>query len=300
MFSAELESLCRHLGMECTSMSYPHHNGVTLSFVVIASLVLLSTVLFVASLLYHIIRTRQYISELNFSKKKDRNLDRLLESIGLAGKLCLVETKEYFAFTYGYLSPKVCISSGYLDNLSREELKAVLLHEKHHLMSRDPLKVLLLKSLSNVFFYIPVLGAWAKEYEVSRELTVDRKVIEEQGTNKKIGSALLKILNVKREIQYQTSFISSDFSISRDRVSGILGIGSSRRNVIPLRSIFFSLIPLIGVLGLFSMEIYSGSLSGVYDCEDDQKMYSTPKVEDTEECMIMSVVHEDICGLCNS
>src|SRR5215469_10916022 len=76
---------------------------------------------------------------------------------GLAGRVDMVATDEAFAVTHGLLRPRVLLSTGLVQAPDQEELSAVLVHEQHHLLRRDPLRLLAARLLAGYGWYMPLL-----------------------------------------------------------------------------------------------------------------------------------------------
>lgn len=80
------------------------------------------------------------------------------ERVGLTGRVLLVPGEQPFAFCYGLVRRRVCISQGLLTALGTgRELEAVLWHEGYHLHSRDPLKMVFASTCARAFFFSPVV-----------------------------------------------------------------------------------------------------------------------------------------------
>src|SRR5437588_2431038 len=80
------------------------------------------------------------------------------------GPIELIDCAELRAFCAGYLRPRVYISTGALRRLSTEEFRAVLAHERHHAVRRDPLRLLVARTLADALFFLPALGRIAERY----------------------------------------------------------------------------------------------------------------------------------------
>lgn len=119
-------------------------------------------------------------------------LARLAAELGIEGRLTYVADGEAYAFCYGFLSPRICLSSGMARTLSRQELRAVLLHEACHLRHRDPLKVLVSRMVAGALFLLPVAAEMRDRYLVEKELSADAAVVE-QLSPRPLAGALLKI-----------------------------------------------------------------------------------------------------------
>ena len=81
------------------------------------------------------------------------------------------------AFCAGYLRPSVYISQGALDLLSTPELDAVLAHEQHHRLVRDPLRFALGRILSEALFFVPALRLLHDRYADLAEVNADRAAV---------------------------------------------------------------------------------------------------------------------------
>jgi Zn-dependent protease with chaperone function len=112
---------------------------------------------------------------------------------GLAGRVVLVDSEEWFSFAYSALTPQVAVSRGLLEAVSDAELRAVLEHERYHVRNLDPLKVLLVRALPATFFFVPALTALRSRYVAGRELAADRRAVRACGRDPLVG-ALLKVV----------------------------------------------------------------------------------------------------------
>ena len=93
-------------------------------------------------------------------------------------------------YTAGFLSPRIWASSSLIELLEPAELEAVLLHERAHLRRRDPLRVLIVRSLEALLAPVPVVGTLAKRFELAKELDADREALLVQRTPHALAGAL--------------------------------------------------------------------------------------------------------------
>lgn len=117
---------------------------------------------------------------------------RLASRLGIDHRLTYVRDPAAYAFCYGFLSPRICISSGMARRLSNRELQAVLLHEAFHMHRRDPLRVLLARLVAGVLFLLPAARDLRDRYLVEKELVADDHVVG-QMSMRPLAGALLKI-----------------------------------------------------------------------------------------------------------
>jgi hypothetical protein len=114
------------------------------------------------------------------------------ELLGIAAAVDVVATAEAFAVTHGLLRPRILLSTGLVEALDGAELTAVLVHERHHLQRRDPLRLLAARVLAGYGWYLPLLAWWAQRLAVRRELAADRAATTSTGVAA-VAGALLKL-----------------------------------------------------------------------------------------------------------
>ncbi|OPH53314.1 hypothetical protein BC351_05400 [Paenibacillus ferrarius] len=108
--------------------------------------------------------------------------------------LSMISYQAPIAMTVGLWKPRILLSTGLLDMLEPNELKAVIEHEKCHVRYRDPLAGLLLSTLSKAMWYIPIFAWLAEKYPIMIELRADKYAISQMKQSLDLGSALLKLL----------------------------------------------------------------------------------------------------------
>ena len=116
-----------------------------------------------------------------------RRLRRSASRTGLSRIECLASTQPA-AFCAGAVWPKVFVSRGMVGQLRDVELDAVLLHEKHHLRRRDPLRRAATRAAADVFFFAPVVAWWAHRGFEASELAADRAAIRLVGARPIAGA----------------------------------------------------------------------------------------------------------------
>lgn len=118
----------------------------------------------------------------------------LARPIGLDQRLDLADLAAPVAFCYGYLRPRVLLSTALVSLLAPEELEALLLHEREHVRQRDPCKIVLGRLLSSGLFFIPAIGALYQRYLIEKELAADAAVVAQQGSSRYLAGALVRLL----------------------------------------------------------------------------------------------------------
>lgn len=184
----------------------------------------------------------------------------IIEEMGLRDKVNFVKDKSKFSFCYGLFQPKICLSTGLLKSLSTNELRAVLLHESYHIKNHDPLKIILSKTASIMFFFIPILKDFQKYYGFSKEIAADKLVIN-NGYKQPLLSALSKLL-----ISDQPKFISVAALASVDDLEKrILYLTGNQKSTIFKSSLIN--ISLSAFVVLFSLALVNTPVYAVKDHE---------------------------------
>ena len=114
-------------------------------------------------------------------------------AVGVAGRVDVVEAERPFAFVYGWLSPRICVSTGLAARFSAGELRAALLHERWHLMRRDPLRLAAAGAVRAGLWFVPVFESWVARYLVAVEVAADTFVVAEMGHPRWLAGALLQV-----------------------------------------------------------------------------------------------------------
>jgi len=123
-----------------------------------------------------------------------RDLALAAERTGVSARVHLIDAPEPFSFTFGLLHARIAVSRGFLESVSAPELDAVLEHERYHLRHRDPLKVLVTRSLAPALFFLPALRDLRTRYVAAKELAADRRAIRCHG-RRPLAGALYKVLD---------------------------------------------------------------------------------------------------------
>lgn len=124
-------------------------------------------------------------------------LVRLAGELGIADRITCLDWASPAACCYGVRQPRIAITAGLVSRLDDAELVAVLAHERQHLRRHDPLRYLVLYTLSAVAFMVPVAPALRRRQEARIELAADRAALEVVSPGALAG-ALLSVLNAPR------------------------------------------------------------------------------------------------------
>ncbi|MEK7168007.1 MAG: M56 family metallopeptidase, partial [Patescibacteria group bacterium] len=189
-----------------------------------ASLIILSFLFFaIHKLLKLVFQTRKFTGYYlnNLRSGHSSKLRRAVLRLDL-DKEVIVEAKDDApaVFCFGFWQPKICVSHGLIKILHEDELKAVLLHEHYHLISREPMKLFVIRYFQSVFFFVPGIKTFIDKYFTFSELAADEKVMASAIDRSKLAGALLK-MSESEEKQLLRHGLSLSFfsSVMAERVN---------------------------------------------------------------------------------
>ncbi|MGI8403994.1 MAG: M56 family metallopeptidase [Thermomicrobiales bacterium] len=147
-------------------------------------------------------RERSRIASLNSFTRTARNrkLSPQVETVaiatGLNGRLDVIDSYRPFGFVYGWMRPRVCVSTELIERLTPRELEAVFHHEWWHLHQRDPIRLFILRAIVVGLFFVPSLRQLLQDYVVAAEIAADRHAVDAMGDRRWLASALAKTMGL--------------------------------------------------------------------------------------------------------
>jgi len=105
----------------------------------------------------------------------------------------LIDDERRLAFCAGFRRPRIFLSTGTRAALDDRELDAVLAHEAHHAARRDPLRLLIVRVLSDGLFFLPVMRHMRKRYVDLAEVAADAAAVRHCGDRAALAGALLQM-----------------------------------------------------------------------------------------------------------
>lgn len=100
--------------------------------------------------------------------------------------------------TIGWLKPVILVPVAAINNLSTQQMEAVLLHELSHIRRYDYLLNLVISFIRVVLYFNPFVKAFIKIVETERERSCDEMVLQFQYNPHEYASALLTLEQVSR------------------------------------------------------------------------------------------------------
>jgi Zn-dependent protease with chaperone function len=161
----------------------------------LVAIVAIGAVLGCASLARHAVATARLSRQIRTLRAPlPAALRHAAADAGLSGRVVLIDVSTPSSYVYHALRPCVVVSRGLLAALSDRQLRAVLEHERYHVINLDPLKLALTRATRAALYTLPLLETLQRRYLCDRELAADRRAVNACGRDPLVG-ALLKVVD---------------------------------------------------------------------------------------------------------
>jgi beta-lactamase regulating signal transducer with metallopeptidase domain len=166
-----------------------------------------------------LIKTKKFIAAQKINSiDQSSKLKQVADTIGISHNIIEVHTARPVVFCHGLQQPKIYISSAVVQMLQYPELQAVLLHETHHMLSKEPVRLLCIKFISG-FGFIPGIKNLIKKYLSFSEMAADELATDNFKEKNYLASAMAKILEMEEASIIQKELAVSYFSqITEERI----------------------------------------------------------------------------------
>ncbi|UVI31148.1 M56 family metallopeptidase [Paenibacillus spongiae] len=128
--------------------------------------------------------------KMNRHNRLSKQLNRKYRSLGY--EITVIRHDSMLALTFGFIRPRILVSTALLSNFTEREMDAIVLHEVSHCRNYDPLRLLLVKMMKDSLPFIPVLHRMSHYIEVWVELEADRYAIEQMKSPIDLANVLLR------------------------------------------------------------------------------------------------------------
>lgn len=157
------------------------------------------------------------------------------------------------AFSLGFWRPRLWLTAGLVNLLTDDELLAVLAHEAHHCRQRDPLRLLIVRTLKSAFFCLPQVGHLAEAAELQQEMAADRSAIAHLGSDLPLLCTLHKLLKQGSTGLVSSTAAYSPFNVTEARLRRLIYPAQHQRDWRALASIW---LMNLGVLIILSSLVF--------------------------------------------
>jgi len=175
-----------------------------------------------------------------------RNVRKIKLLAGSGIPVRIIDIKGlYLAFTTGFFKTEIFISKDLWNSLDEDEKKSVLFHELCHAKRRDPLRILIMKFLTDIFFFIPVFKWLKLKFEEFIEKSADDSVISAGVDPLILASALIKVSRKNRILFPIPSFADVNPNLLTSRLIRLIGLSGNLKFKIPVKMLFMTAIMFI-------------------------------------------------------
>ena len=142
--------------------------------------------------------------------------------LDLDGRIDVVADTRAFSFCYWFLRPRICLSTGLVDRLDGEELRAVLHHERYHLRQRDPLRQVVARYFAAGLYVVPVVDELLAFNMLQKEIEADQEAVRASGDVRSLASALYKLLPDADDVSLGLLVPVSSLSVTEARIDQLI------------------------------------------------------------------------------
>lgn len=93
----------------------------------------------------------------------------------------------------GSFRPRIYCDPGLASTLTRSQLTAVVLHERHHQLRHDPMRLMLLSAVEPVIRWVPGGRDWLSWQRARIEIDADRYALERGADRSTLAAAILHV-----------------------------------------------------------------------------------------------------------
>lgn len=233
---------------------------ITLPHSIPSLLVLLLSLVFIAGLFIFIVQVvKMKILVAKLSKNKvtiPLRVVTLSHSLGIVGRVDVVRDRRCLSFCYGFIKPKIILSTQLIKILTQDELKAVLIHEQYHLKNYDPLKIMFGQVATSMFWFLPVIKDLHDHFIILKEFSADQLVVDMQHSTRNLKLALAKVVDYS--ITPQIGIVS--FTNNKGLEARILHLAGNRGKpsfILSLVRLFTTSLVVLFIFVIINIPVYA-------------------------------------------
>lgn len=220
------------------------------------------------SLIVSLFKTFKFSLSIKSISKIPVFIEKITAKYSLQSKVVVFNYSNPVAFCMGILTPKIYLSNCLVKMMTSKELETIIVHERQHLNRNDNLVLLLLQTVKNMFFFLPIMGDFVNYFHIRKEILADREVIRELGSNNNLISALRKVIDYPSLTIMSANTFSQSYDIET-RVLSLLGDKQIKRTF-PFKNLIISLSVLLLFANVITskVELHSQTQSETSICLD--------------------------------
>ncbi len=110
----------------------------------------------------------------------------------------------------GLWRPEIYCDDRLVEQLRDEELTAVVLHERHHQLRRDPMRLLVLAAVGPFIGWFSAGRRWLTRRRAATEIAADRYAVAQGARPSQLASAILRLADVPAPARASAGFAPAD------------------------------------------------------------------------------------------
>ncbi len=181
-------------------------------------------------------------------------LTNIAEALAIGDRLDVVAEERPFAFTYWFARPRVCVSTGLIERLGDDEVRAVLSHERYHLARRDPLRIVLARYFAAALYVVPVVDDLVAHYAMLKEVAADADAVRAQGSVRPLARALYRLMPHADEMDLGLLTPVGGLTVTEARIDQLVA-PQPIAAALPLGHVALSVMTLAGALALLVVQL---------------------------------------------
>ncbi|MDQ3551030.1 MAG: M56 family metallopeptidase [Bacteroidota bacterium] len=152
-------------------------------------------------------------------------IQKISAQIGITKKVKIFASKIITSpVTVGFLKPVILIPVAAINNLSVQQLEAILLHELSHISRHDYLVNLLLTIIHVILYFNPFIKWFIKNIDIERENCCDELVLQFEYNQLSYASALLQLVKASQGTDVSLAMAATGKKQLLNRIEKIVGI----------------------------------------------------------------------------
>lgn len=164
--------------------------------------------------------------------------------------IIVVKSNQALAFTKGYINPSIVLSTGLIQMLDEDELKAVIEHETFHKNNHDPLKIFMLELISQSLWFIPLTKWCHQNYAIISEILADEYAVRKMGSELEVSKALLKLIKYHHSMKSSPALVHFSGGSINFRLQQLVEPNQAIPVKLTSENIFISIYVLLFFIGM--------------------------------------------------
>lgn len=170
-------------------------------------------------------------------------VEKLSNELDLQNKVLICQNNHPFAFCFGFINPKIYLSTGLVKILSKKEIEAVLRHENYHLKNKDAMVGFFATIAQSLFPFLPIISDIAKHHRIQNEIAADKSATMAMRSSKPLISVLRKIVAYEPIKPFALTAFLAEWDSLEIRIKKLVN-QKTNAGKIPTRNVLLSLLSI--------------------------------------------------------